>query len=244
MTISSSNNSPTKSYLKTTLEYLTPPIAAAIAIIPLYGDLVKKSALQLETKAPKLLMNERIMGGLRLSPTVGLIVGAQMVLQTQVEKQIFPYTKADNLTSLLQSSFIVGLASAPILAVFNGQTMGLSVRESLKRFSIKQASAITLQETAFVCGITAAEKAAKLTEPYFGKSKTNDYLAAFLSGALGSLAGHPANAYLTRQQNHLKILNFKQVVQGSLIKARAIGIFSVGYKAITEIISSKNQGIS
>lgn len=222
-------------YFKPYLSYLIPPFAASIAIIPAYGDLVQKSAIQTGANIPQISLKERIKGGLKLSPTVGIIVGTQMILQNQIEKKLFPEDDKEQIFSVLKSSFLVGLISAPILAIFNGQTMGLNIRESFARFSFKQASAITFQETAFVCGISAADKLSELMKKYFGDSKANDYVAAFLSGTLGSLAGHPANTLLTRQQSNLAIESARQTMWGSLSKAKAIGIFSLGYKICTDV---------
>src|SRR5207253_3133871 len=96
---------------------------------------VAKSAQQMGEKIPRMPITKVITGGLKAAPTVGVIVGTQMGVQKVVEKAL---TKNDpSFTSMLASSLIVGGVSAPALAAFNAQTMGRTIRESLKALSIR-----------------------------------------------------------------------------------------------------------
>jgi len=225
------NGQPSHSLWSTVAPYVVPPVAAAAAIVPVFQDLIAKSALQKGESVPAISVIEGVRKGFKAAPTVGAIVGTQMILQSFVEKTLVK-DEADksSLPSKLASSAVVGTISAPILAVFNGQTMGWSLRESLRRFSAKQGLAIALQETAFVGGLSAADLLATEMKQKFGDNKVVECTAAFTAGAAGSLAGHPANTSLTRWQNGLTVDSLRQSMWGAARKARAAGCFSIFYK--------------
>jgi hypothetical protein len=200
--------------------------------------MVAKSAQQKGQSVPAMNFMASVRGGVKAAPTVGAIVGTQMVLQSLIEKALAGQSNAGSLSSTLASSAVVGTASAPVLAVFNGQTMGWTVRESLQKFSVKQGLAIALQETAFVGGLSVADRLAAAMRKRFGNNKAVDYTAAFVAGAAGSLAGHPANTALTRWQSGMTVDNARQLMWGSVRKARAVGGFSVLYKLGKEALNS------
>lgn len=218
--------------------YVVPPVAASVAIVPAFRDMIIKSAQQKGMPIPCLSFGTSMKEGLRAAPTVGAIVGTQMVIQGVIEKVLSGESKAKSLSSTLASSAIVGTASAPILAVFNGQTMGWTVRQSIQRFSVRQSVAIAIQETAFVGGLSIADQLSEAMKKSLGNNKTVDYTAAFVAGAIGSLTGHPANTALTRWQSRMPVDNFYQLMRGSMRKAKAVGIFSVVYKLGKEILNS------
>lgn len=217
--------------------FLGPPVAAAVAVIPVFRDLMVKSFQQKGEKVPYLNYCACLKAGLKAAPTVGTIVGTQMILQKLVEKTLMEETKGGLLTNF-ESAAVVGTLSAPILAAFNGQIMGWSIQESFRRFSLKQGMAISIQETAFVAGLTAADKLALHMKNHLGDKKVVDYLAAFAAGAAGSLAGHPANTALTRWQSGMPINHLGQLMWGSFRKTYAIGCFSVLYKLGKETLNS------
>lgn len=221
----------------TILPYMVPPTAASLAIIPVFRHLIVKSAQQKGEPIPKITYLEGIKAGIKAAPTVGIIVGAQMILQSAVEKAIVGDGNKANLPSMLASSAIVGIASAPALAVFNGHTMGWTIVKSLRMFSAKQGLAIAGQETAFVCGLTAADMLSVAMKKRFGDNKAVEYSAAYLAGALGSLAGHPGNTALTRWQSSMTLNSFRQSMWGAARKAHAIGSFSVFYKLGKETLN-------
>lgn len=214
-----------------------PPCAAAAAIVPVFRDMVAKSAQQKGESVPNTTILKGFKNGLKAAPTIGCIVGGQMVLQNILEKALIKKDKRESLPSILASSAIVGILSAPALAIFNGQTMGLSMRVTLQKFSARQGLAIALRETAFVGGISAANPLAVAMKQTLGESKVVDYTAAFATGALGSLAGHPADTALTRLQNGLPLESFRQLMWGVTRRAQAVGFFSVGYKCGKEILN-------
>lgn len=216
--------------------YLVPPVAAAGAIVLPFRDFIIKSALQKGEQAPKVSLKQGLKAGLGTAPTVGAIVGTQMVVQSMVEKALAGDSKKESLSLKLLSSAIVGIVSAPVLAVFNGKTMGWSVVESLRKFTPKQGLAIALQETAFVGGLAVADQLAAAMKEKLGDNKAVEYGAAYTAGALGSLAGQPGNTALTRWQNGMT-LSLRQCMWGGLTKARGVGLFAVLYKMGKEVLN-------
>ncbi len=221
-----------------TAPYVIPPVAASVAIIFAFKDMVAKSALQKGLPLPTMTILESFKQGLKAAPTVGVIVGTQMILQGIIAKSLTGETKDENLFTTLASSAIIGISSAPILAVFNGQTMGLSVKKTLQNFTVKQGMAISTQETAFVAGLSLADKLAEVMRRKFGNNKAIDYMAAYIAGVIGSLVGHPANTALTRWQSGMQVESLQQSMWGAARKARAVGTFSVVYKLGKETLNS------
>ena len=217
--------------------YLVPPVAAAGAIVLPFRDFIIKSALQKGEPAPNVSFRQGIKAGLGAAPTVGMIVGAQMVLQNMVETALAGESKKESLSLKFLSSAIVGIGSAPILAVFNGKTMEWSMIESLRKFSAKQGLAIALQETAFVGGLAAADQLAGAMKEKLGDNKAVEYGAAGIAGAFGSAAGHAGNTALTRWQSGMSF-SLRQSMWGSLTKARGVGFFAVLYKLGKETLNS------
>lgn len=244
----SPNKSPSQEAWSSLAPYVGPPVGAAVAIVPAFHDMVAKSAMQKGLPPPLMTVFQGIKGGFGAAPTVGVIVGTQMVLQERVEKALtktFPNLFAGDSNQAkasltLASSAVVGGLSSPFLAVYNGKTMmpAWSTKESLSKFSLKQAGAITLQETGFVAGLAAADLVSVPMKQALGDNKIVEYLAAATSGVLGSLAGHPGNTALTRWQSGMTIDSLRQLSLGSLRKARGNAIFAVAYKAGKEVLNS------
>lgn len=216
--------------------YYVFPVAASVAIIPVFRDMAAKSAQQIGRPIPRMTFMEGIRGGIKVAPTVGALVGMQMAFQSLLENAMTSDEKS--LSSKFFSSAIVGAGSSLPLAVLNGQTMGWTVREACRKISARQCLAITVQETAFVAGLSVIDPLAEVMRKQFGNHKSVDYAAAFFAGAVGSLVGHPANTALTRWQCGMKIEHVRQLMRGSLRKARAVGGFSVFYKLGKEVLNS------
>ena len=249
MTTSTSTNPPSQEGFWQSLKaYAVPPVAASLAVVPVYFDLVAKNAMQMGKTPVSMSLREAVKGGVCLAPSTGVLVGSQMVLQPLVEQALtdmFPhFFTADSMAAkaslTLGASAAVGVLSSPFVAVFNGQSMNppLGVKKTLSSLSFKKASAITLQETGFVVGIAAADVVSAPMKQMLGDHKSVEYLAAAVSGALGSLAGNPGNTALTRWQNGLGVDNVRQLGLGSFRRARALSTFSVGYKCLKESFNS------
>jgi hypothetical protein len=233
-----SSQQPFNGMWPTVAPYVVPPVAAALAIVPAFRDLDAKCFQQMGKAVPSMTFKEWMKGGLKTSPTVGTIVGTQMVLQSRVEKALAGQFNAGSLSSALASAAVVGGLSAPLLAVFNGQTNRLTARESLRRFSARQGLALTVQETGFVGGLSVADRLSAVMRKRLGDNKAVDYAAAFVAGVAGGLAGHSGNTALTRWQNGKSVDSASQLMWGSFRRARAVGIFSVFYKGVKEAMNS------
>lgn len=215
-----------------------PVCAASVALLPAFRDFVAKGAKQKGQPVPHMTVLEGCRAGLTSAPTVGTIVGVQIVLQKVFEKALLGGNHQANVTSALASSALVAAASAPCLAVFNGQAMGQGVKETLHKLSAKQAVAIIAQETTFVGGLSLAGQLADQMKRLFGNNKAVEYAAAFTAGSVGSVVGHPFNTALTRWQAGLTVDHPRQLMWGVAYKARAVGIFSVAYKASKETLNA------
>ena len=220
-------------------QFATPPMVASIAIVPSFRDMAAKSEQQRGLAVSCMTGFQAIKGGVHLAPTVGVLVGTQMIVQDRIEQALKEKVHASELSMKFMSSAVTGVSLSPIVAVFNGKTMGWEVRKSLQKFSLKQAGVISAQETAFVAGISVADPLAVHMKERLGDNKVVDCAAAFISGAAGSLAGHPANTALTRWQNDLTVDSLRQLSWGSLRKARAVGVFSVVYKLGKDTLNPK-----
>ncbi|NGX26180.1 MAG: hypothetical protein K940chlam6_00093 [Chlamydiae bacterium] len=206
-------------------QYLVPTVSAAAAMVPTYYGFAVKSAQQLDKTIPRFVPLEAIKNGLKLAPTAGLIVGTQMIAEKWIGKQL---GAENSLLKSLASAAIVGLISAPLLAAFNGQTMGRSISESILALSMREAAAITAKETIFVVSLGASSKVSQIMKRYFGDNMATEYAGAFVSGAIGSIVGHPFDTMLTRWQAGLPCKAI-HLMKGATAKALAVGSFSMFY---------------
>lgn len=245
--MSSSNETTPRSQISTLWSsWIVPPVAAGAAIVPTYYGFAVKTAQQLQKPIPTMSALEVLMGGLRLAPTVAGLVGTQMVLQNASERKIKrlfgnPEDKAATLVETAASSLLVGAMSAPGIAIFNGQAAKQSPLTSLRNLTVKQAGAISAQETAFVMGMSAGGHVYAFAKKHFGDNEAMKYGSSFITGALGSLCGHPANTALTLWQNGLKVENIFQLARGGPAKAIATGVFSMGFQLAKEHLNNLGQ---
>lgn len=222
--------------------YVVPPVAASAAIIPVFYGFIAKSAQQTGNPIPKMLVMSVFKEGFKAAPTIGVIVGTQMIAQNAVEKALKKNKtgqEKESFMTMLASSIIVGGVSAPTLAVFNGQTMGRSIQASLKELSPKQTMAIVTRETSFLFSLRISDPVGNAMKKVGGDNKAVEYFSAFVSGAIGSIVGHPADTALTRWQKGMKIENFRQLMAGAPMKAVAVGGFAMIYKLVKEILQKK-----
>lgn len=220
--------------------YIAQPVAAAASIAnPLvFRDLMAKSDQQRGLPIKNHSYRTIVCEGIKSTPSVGCLVGGQMLFQGYIEKKVCK-GEEPGFVEKLESSAITGAVSSPIVAVFNGKTMGQSLGETMRKFTPKQAGIITAQETAFVVGISASDTIAEPIKQVLGDNNLVKYGVAYVSGAAGSFAGHWANTILTRMQKGLPVENFSQCWWGVARKTRALGLFAVGYKFVSEQLSPK-----
>lgn len=211
--------------------YAAHPIASGAAIVPVFYGLVLKSARQTESPTPLMSVKEALKGGLRASKALSVMMGTQMIAQTHLDL----LTKGVPYSSLWNSMFI-GAVSAPALIVFNGYTMNKTAIESLKALRLRQVAAIMYLETSFLFAMRLALTADDMMKAHLGDNKATSYATAFLSGAVGSLIGHPADTAVTRWQKEL-LVPIRVLYYGAPVKAVTLGAFSVIYKAMKEAVA-------
>ncbi|MES2121248.1 MAG: hypothetical protein V4492_00550 [Chlamydiota bacterium] len=237
-----SNEPQTSSVWSRVASYAVPPAAAAAAIVPTYYGFVVKSALQTGQPFPSMTMREALMGGFKAAPTIGTIVGTQLLVDEYVGKQIAMFLRERGVDSELAAKFlsavVVGAVSVPPLVVFNGQTMKQTAWESLMALSLKQAAAVVTRESTFVFSLGAsAFVKAKMSE-FAGENKAVEYGSAFVSGVIGSVVGHPADTALTLWQKKMEVEGLRQLMRGGLYKAGAVGVFSALYTGLKKGLGS------
>ncbi|MBS0651776.1 MAG: hypothetical protein JSR93_11505 [Verrucomicrobia bacterium] len=223
-----------------------PIFAAAGAIVPPYYLFVVKSAHQQGKAAPSMTMREVLMGGVKAAPTIGTIVGTQTIVQSFVEKALAKARKNEegqppSFWTMFGSSAFVGGVSAPLLAIFNGQTMGLSPMQALSALSAKQVGAIVTRETSFLFSLRVSEPVSQELKQVAGDTKAVEYVSAALSGAIGSAVGHPADTALTLWQRGIKVVSLPQLMKGAVPKSAGVAAFSVGYKALSDLLAASQQ---
>jgi hypothetical protein len=233
--------------LKTITPYVVPPVAASAAIVPVFYGFMAKSAQQLGNPIPRIGVLATLKEGCKAAPTIGAIVGTQMIVQSIVEKALQTGSTPDFKT-MIASAIIVGTASAPALAVFNGQTMKPKEQtvkqaavESLKSLSPKQTLAIVSRETSFLFALRISEPVAEEMKRRFGAHPAVAYGSAFMSGVIGSLVGHPADTALTLWQKGKKVENIRQLMRGGPVKAATVGSFAICYGEAKKLLNSLSE---
>ncbi|ADI37923.1 putative membrane protein [Waddlia chondrophila 2032/99] len=222
------------------LPYIIPPVSAGASIIPVFRGFIIKSAQQLGKPAPRMTVFRGLWEGLRASPTIGAVIGAQLVIQEIAEKKLFTPPiegQQPSLLSMLVSSAFVGTLSAPGLAVFNGQSMGKSLMQSLKGLSLLQTAAIVARETCFLLSIRISDPVSNHMKNKFGDHPSVIYGSTFFSAAFGSLISHPADTALTCWQKGIQVNNLSHAMKGGPVKALAVGSFAVAYKITKEALT-------
>lgn len=240
----SSGNVPTEQW-QAFARYVAPPFAASMAIVPAIYGFIAKSALQRGECVPRMPLRSCLLEGFKASPTVGAIVGTQIIAQRLLEERLHGNKQngknKPDFSSMLFSTAAIGTVSAPLLAVFNGQTMGWSPLKSLRMLSMRQNGAIVSRETGFLFGLRLSDPMAGAMRREFGESKVVDYAAAFFSGGMGSLVGHPADTMLTLWQRGEKLQRWSHLMRGAAYKSVAVGIFAICYRAASQAMEPEKQ---
>lgn len=217
-------------YVRDAMKSATPPIAAALGIAPTFWMQMIKSRQQIGDST-RVSFKEGALGGVRVAPLVGAIVGTQMICQEGVSTHVFK--GAEDLSATVGSATIVGILSAPLLAMYNAKTQGLSMRGALSVLSKGQVAMIAIQEGAFVAGIAGSAPLTAVSKEVFGDNlavvKTSQYVSAAAGGGLG----HFANTALTRWQASLP-MSFRAAPKGLVMRAHAIGCFNLIYQTAKE----------
>ena len=240
MSTSSTQNGLTPNQAWSTVApYLIAPAAASVAIVPTFYGFVAKTALQMGKPAPIMSVKECLVRGLKASPTIGSIVGTQMAVQSLVETQMRYYFAKEgrpppDWVAMMVSTLFVGGASAPLLAVFNGQSSGLTIKQSVKALSAKQTLAVVSRETFFLFSLRLSEPVSESMKTHFGDNRVVKVVSAFVTGVVGSLAGHTADTALTLWQNKMQVTSFSQLMRGFHVRGLTVGTFTALYTVAKE----------
>jgi hypothetical protein len=234
------------SQLKTYFDsYALPPLSLGLSIIPTYYGYGLKTAQQLGQPFTMTYL-QACKAGMKAAPILGGNVGAQLITQNAVEK--FFSVNQKNPTSfdymkMFSSAFIVAGVSSPFLAIFNGRTLGWTVSESLRRFTVQQAGAIVARETFFLGSLRISEPFGLFIQERFGEHQFIGLGTNFATGAFGSLMGHPPDTLLTLWQKNIKPKNFAHLMQGSIARSLAGGSLFVLYNYTRQLftLSSKEN---
>ncbi|MCB1114465.1 MAG: hypothetical protein KDK62_06895 [Chlamydiia bacterium] len=207
------------------------PIAAAFAIAPAFRHMEIKSARQLGLPRPQITLIQGIFNSLSAMPFVGAMVGTQMLVKRQIDDKLFP---EKSFLSQVISSGVVGLISSPFILIYQGFSVKETPMKSLMKMKRPEiVAAIVAQETAFVFGLAIGKAFAKEMNTLVGEHKVVDLIAVAVSGALSSLAGHPANTAFTRWQKGKSVSLDLRLFAGGMSRARGGAIFSVIYSELT-----------
>lgn len=240
--MSTSSTSQFKTYFDS---YALPPLSLGLSIIPTFYGYGLKTAQQLGQPFTMTYL-QACKAGMKASPILGGNVGAQLITQNAVEK--FFSIEENNPTPLdyskmFASSFIVAGASSPFLAIFNGRTLGWTVGESLRRFTIHQAGTIVARETFFLGSLRISEPVSLFVQERFGEHQFIGISASFATGAFGSLLGHPTDTLLTLWQKNIKPRNFSHLMQGSIARTSAGGTLFVLYNYVRQSLTTSSKEI-
>lgn len=216
-------------------QYTAPPVAAGIAIILPYRYWMLKSAIQLE-KPMQISWVAGIKEGVKSAPLISGIVGSQLVMEKWLSKDV----ENPNFVTKIKNSAMVGFASSVPLAIFNGRTMGLCMKESIKALSFSQCVVIAARETAFVGGIALADPISAAFTKMAGEHVVVRATAAFFSGVCGSLGGHPFDVIVTRAQKQ-KATKVNQYALGALTRAKGASQFALVYHMSKEMLNYMHE---
>lgn len=164
---------------------------------------------------------------LETSPIAGVVVTAQVITQQRIEDEL--KRRGAGYGSELSSSAFTGVASAPGYMFLNARVARLPLKEYMQQSTptslAKEAIAISLRETAFVGSLALSQplgRQAKEACPYPGVEE----ITQFSTAALGSLAGHPFDTYLTCSQKKVPIETLSGFFRGGTARSLATGAFA------------------
>ncbi len=223
--------------------YLIPPIAASTAIIPVFYGYIAKSSLQLGNPIPKMTITNIVKQSFRASPNIGGIVGTQIVAHQFLEHTFLKIDGKDHKPGpgfTLITSLSVGAISIYPLAIFNGLTIGHSFKKSIYSMSLKQSAAILTRETSFLFSLSISDRVSNELESKFPIPRIH-HVSNFVSGAFGSMLGHPADTALTLWQKGFKVISVQQLFRGFYVKAGASGGFVLLFKGIQRTLFEKSS---
>lgn len=190
---------------------------------------------------------EAMKGGFKATPTISCIVGTQLVAQNKVEeiitKQFETMNGEPSLKVMVISSMVVGLVSSPLLAIFNSQTQGETLRESLKLkgFTPKLAGIIAGKETIFVLLIRANDPVTKAAKKRFGNNKPVEWGTILFNSIVAGNLSQPLDTAAILEQNGIKLDSFNRAMKGGGYRALGLTVFGITYKESKDYLYSRKH---
>lgn len=203
--------------------YLMPPVAAGAAIVPPFYGLVVKSAQQLKKPVPQMSARAVFWEGCKAAPLLSAQVGVQLGLENGFKRAFGK--KESNFAFMVASAVLIAVVSAPLLAAFNGRTMGLSWTESITR---RVVVGISARDCSFLISLRISEPVTKTLKQYGGDNTFVECASEFLSGAIGAVVNHPVDTAVTRWQKKLEFVP-REMMRGVVARAGSIGGFTLLY---------------
>ncbi len=228
--LSAPSRSPLEKMWASAAPYVSKPIAAGLALIPVNYGFEVKSAQQIGAPVPKLNW-ALVKRSISAAPLGGFAVGLQMAVQGGLERSLNRGSESSSYSAKLTSSAAVGALSAPGYIVLNGHFLHISLQDALRGSSFRQVAAITGRESLFVLSLSLSGPVARRMSEEFGDRPEIATSAAFLSGSVGSVAGHAFDTWLTCEQKGVPI---RSLASGGPVKALATGVFAALYSNIEE----------
>ncbi len=208
------------------LTTFAPVLAATAALAPAVHGLQVRADQQLERSVSRFSFSGSLVGALKGGP----LVGVQLMVQNAIETRVRERTQGvSNAVRVAGSSALASVVTSPLLAAFNAVASKQNVWKALRSLSRVQVGCLVLREWCFLGSQAAVNPVSAAMRRNLGDTPAVNHAAAFVSGAVGSLAGHPADTAFTRSQHNLPTLNRRQAMLGAPVKAVAVGLFSVLY---------------
>lgn len=226
-----------KKFLRESLNKVISPVSASFAILPSFYWFARKAAIQSSSPIPLFNFQNTIVGGLKTVPVISSTVGLQLILQELIEGKISQTTAFNNWQSSLLASSIVGFLTAIPLGVFQGQTLGITIKHSFKlAANPKSICLIGLRESGFIAAVQASAPLAKLLNSE-GDNLALQNLTYFTTSAGASYLTQPLDSLATRTFKSSSVS--KSLYSGAASRAVASGIFNVAYQAAKNLISKQ-----
>lgn len=224
---------------QTSPNFWTAPVAAGGAYPIVYPLFKMKTNLQRGNHClEKVISLQTVKEGGKSAGLVSGIVGTQMILNDLISKKIS--RNENDIPGNLATATLVGAGTSYPLSALNKITAGIPVTEAMKNFKRTELKNITGRETAFFAGVNMSGPVKQELQGYFGESPLTERTSNFISGALGTAAGHINDTFLTRAQNGLKN-SIRDAGRGILPRTIGGGLFCALYKEGKEHLKNNSE---
>lgn len=220
------------------LTTFAPTLAATGALLPIAYGLDVRAAQQLERAVPRFSLSTSLRSSLKGGP----LVGVQLIAQDAIETYVKNHTQGlSNAMRVAGSSAVASVVTSPLLAVFNALFTKQNVLQALRNLSRWQVAYLVGREWCFLGSQAGVGPVRAAMKREWGDTPLVSHTAAFVSGAVGSLAGHPADTAFTRSQNNMTTSTGRQAMRGAPVKAVSVGVFSVVYQWMLKSCTSEKK---